>query len=170
MRTLSERVDRGIGTFSEWLWRWLPTGGVIAVSGNALAGIQTNFHLPLERKSAHQHTVRPGVRDFSDEADLPTVSGAATSCSSPQYCYIHGYPCACCGGSDTACPSGTSRGWYWPYCCSGRTIWFVDCCGGSACPSSCPICQNSTQPNWCNGAGGNKYTCTLAEDHGACGY
>ena len=101
---------------------------------------------------------------------LPTVSSPIVKCSDPQYCWIHGHACACCGGSDNACPSGTVRGHYWSYCCSNRTIWFVDCCGGTVtCPTTkCPWCENSSQPNWCLGFGGGRYVCTLAEDKGAC--
>jgi hypothetical protein len=173
MATLSDGMDRWMARFSQRLWWWLPTSGVIAVSGNALARVHNTLHLPISRKSTHTHSpALRAVRDFDGESVLPSVSGGqpSVSCSSPQYCNIHGKPCACCGGSDSSCPAGTQRGFYWSFCCSGRTIWFADCCGGSACPASCPFCTNSTQPNWCNGAGQNNYTCTLAEDHGACGY
>ena len=104
------------------------------------------------------------------DGSLGTVSSPTVKCSDPQYCWIHGHACACCGGSDRACPSGTLRGYYWSYCCSGRTIWFVDCCGGTvSCPKTkCPWCENSSQPNWCGSVGGARYVCTLAEDKGAC--
>jgi hypothetical protein len=102
--------------------------------------------------------------------DLQDVSQPAVKCTDPQYCNIHGHPCACCGGSDKACPTGTVRGHYWSYCCNSKNIWFVDCCGGSvSCEKTkCPFCHNSSQPNWCLGFGGGRYVCTLAEDHGAC--
>ncbi len=89
-------------------------------------------------------------------------------CSDPRYCWMHGHPCSCCGGSDTACPAGTTRGSTWTYCCGGRTRSFRDCCGNLTCPASCVWCDNSSQPNWCAGAGNNQYVCTLSEDLGPC--
>ena len=177
MATLSAWIDRRIASLSEWLWLWLRPNGQLALAGNTLAGVHDSFHLPLERKGhlSHDPTRAAEHQSASDgmaTTGLPSVSGgqAGVDCSSPQYCNMHGNPCACCGGSDASCPSGTARGAYWSYCCSGRTRWFTDCCGGSACPASCPWCANSNQPNWCGGAGGNVYRCTLAEDKGPCGY
>lgn len=175
MRNFSDWMDRRIQSVSEWLWRWLaPSSPVVAV-GNVLAGVPNLVHLPLERRGrgrgggSGQAGGPPAKPDSAARAASPR--DATANCSSPQYCFIHGHPCACCGGSDTSCPPGTSRGQYWGYCCHGRTIWFVDCCGGTTtCPASCPFCTNSSQPNWCGSAGGSVYKCTLAEDHGACGY
>ncbi len=175
MKNFSDWMDRRIQSVSESLWLWLPPSSPVVAVGNTLAGVPNLVHLPLERRGMS----RGG--DSGRAGGLQAMSSSAgggvspldpsVNCSSPQYCKIHGHPCACCGGSDTSCPPGTSRGSYWGACCSGRTIWFLDCCGGTnACPDSCPICTNSNEPNWCAGAGGWVYRCTLAEDHGACGY
>lgn len=89
-------------------------------------------------------------------------------CSASRYCWMHGHPCSCCGGSDTVCPEGTVRGSTWTYCCDGRTRSFRDCCGNVTCPEDCDWCDNSSQPNWCGRAGNMQYVCTLAEDLGPC--
>jgi methylamine dehydrogenase light chain len=85
---------------------------------------------------------------------------ASHECSDWKNCGMHGYPCACCGGSSITCPSGTSQGSYWTACCHNRLITYYDCCGSGNC-SSCPWCANSNSPNWCGSVGGD-YVCTLA--------
>lgn len=102
------------------------------------------------------------------------VAEASSNCSAGMNCGMHGYPCDCCGGTSSTCPSGTTRGSAWTRCCGGisggcKKIWYYDCCGTGSCSSSCSWCSNSNEPNWCGGAGGNAYRCTLALIGSACG-
>jgi methylamine dehydrogenase light chain len=87
------------------------------------------------------------------------------ACTYWKYCGMDGYPCANCGGSDTSCPSGSSAGTYWTGCCQNPVnncsyyVAYYDCCGSGSCSTN--WCNNSSQPSWCDGAGGS-YVCTLA--------
>jgi methylamine dehydrogenase light chain len=172
---ISEWLDRQISVLSELCWLRLRPHGRLAVIGNALAGVHNHQHLPIERyalkpqEPANLLASSASMVEGGGGVSSLAVSPATVSCTEWQYCYMHGYPCACCGGSDTGCPSGTSAGSHWPYCCSTNTIWFIDCCGGTTtCPNTCSWCTNSTQPNWCGGVGNNRYVCTLAVKVGYC--
>jgi len=189
-----------MSSFDRWIDRQLerlcsffamngaPDGGVARL-GYAFAGVAAERHLPVERVGVFDQrlhrdrddggkwtgmngsSVRAGGTDDRDTSGAVTASSGGI-CAQPQYCNIYGKPCACCGGSDASCPSGTNKGAYWSGSCGGRNIWFTDCCnsGGTACPSSCPFCANSSsgQPSWCAAAGPH-YVCTLAEDKGPSG-
>ncbi len=111
-----------------------------------------------------------------------TVDPALAShlCTDSLNCGMHGYPCVCCGGSTTSCPSGTTQGSSWTACCiSGgtcHTITYADCCYDQPCPypqeccpsPSCPGCNwctNSNELSWCNYMSDGRqrcYQCTLA--------
>jgi hypothetical protein len=151
---------------SEWALNWalneeLLVGFLFSVL--SWAGIAAAAQKAKEALAKLAQTAAALVEQAEKQA------GGAPKCTNPQYCNMHGNPCACCGGSDKACPIGTVRGHYWSYCCSKTTIWFLDCCGGTVtCPTSCVWCDNSSQPNWCLSYGGSRYVCTLAEDHGPC--
>jgi methylamine dehydrogenase light chain len=166
-------IDRCVQWLGLVLARTLPSPGGFFRLAYAAAGAPVYQPLPSDHRASRPQP--PGnVQAFAatsyQEGTLPEgdITAAAVKCSDPQYCYLHGYACACCGGSDKACPSGTAAGSYWSFCCSDRRIFFRDCCGNKTCPSDCPWCNNSNQPNWCAGAGNNQYVCTLAEDHGPC--
>jgi methylamine dehydrogenase light chain len=174
---------------SRWLARNSSERGALAATASRVAGVGSHEHLPVDRRErldpmhhAHDHPrevarVRPmsiaddpSWRQSRWEWPFGSWFGASgVNCSDNRYCHLHGYACACCGGTDTKCPTGTTRGHYWSFCCQHSTIWYVDCCGGNTkCPSSCPVCHNSNQPNWCLGYGGGQYICTLAEYQGGC--
>jgi hypothetical protein len=126
-------------------------------------------HRPRAIWGGKQRWLTRVMEEIFGATPTPTPAPVAPpKCSDTRYCWMHGHPCSCCGGSDTACPTGTNRGSTWTYCCGGRTRSFRDCCGNVTCPSSCVWCDNSTQPNWCYGAGSMNYVCTLSEDLGAC--
>ncbi len=183
-------LDGFLADASQWVARNTSPHGVLAKTSR-VAGVSPVVPLPLDRRdSIDDGTPRRGTPRRRTPPRQPQGAAAATddrmwglaamaaphkeqsapSCSDPQYCHLHGNACACCGGTDASCPGGTEIGHYWSFCCSGRTIYFTDCCGrGATCNSAaCPWCDNSSQPNWCGGAGGNKYVCTMAEDKGSC--
>jgi len=103
-----------------------------------------------------------------------------TSCDYWRYCAIDGFLCACCGGSDTACPPGTETAAItWVGTCrnqgDGRDyiVAYNDCCGKSSC-GRCMCNRNegdrpTYQPskandyNWCVGSkSGVPYHCTIS--------
>lgn len=106
--------------------------------------------------------------------------GPETGCDSWKYCWMSGKPCGKCGGTDTTCPGGCTKGTsYWVACCetpifTGRLIRYKDCCGSCTlnCNPSGACCTNSKgQPGipssgWCDN--GLTYKCTLAEEIGPC--
>lgn len=179
-----DELDRHLRRLTTYLLRRLPPSGLAGRIGRWLAGTGPALALPVDRRRELGRP-RPGADRAAGPGAGPQVaafwggkwggdgggggeSGSDCDCSESQYCYLHGRPCKCCGGTDTTCPSGTTPGGYWSYCCDGTRIYFRDCCGEHSCPSGTPFCNNSSQPNWCNGAGGNRYVCTLAEPHGGC--
>ena|GEM_PF-6008455 len=171
-------LDRVVQSVADYLARRVSPRGWLAVAGANAAGFRIYSHLPVDRRGHEEH--RHSMVGGSDDRRLlmagpPTPVGPpfpatpVMACSDSRYCNMHGRACLCCGGTDVDCPLGTVKGHYWSYCCDHRMIWFIDCCGGTKkCPSSCPWCDNSVQPNWCLSAGKSIYTCTLAEDKGAC--
>ena len=177
-------IDRIIEALADVLARNVSPQGGLAWVGSQMAGVRAFTHLPVDRRSHENHLhlfakkkdssrgEGRGTQEYERAPNFPPLEGvtdAAISCSESRYCWIHGRPCACCGGSDTSCPPGTVLGSYWSYCCSRRLIYYYDCCGGTVnCPSGCPFCNNSSEPNWCGGAGGNRYVCTQAADRGRC--
>ncbi|MBO9306159.1 methylamine dehydrogenase light chain [Thermomicrobium sp.] len=110
----------------------------------------------------------------------PSAAPGQLSCSDWRFCGLCGCRCTCRGGSDTACPSGSTPGRAWWSCCrdaSGR-LWLVqyrDCCrplrtGESkcpnpfdGCPSSCACARNCPQPHWCSSGQCAVCTQTLVE-------
>lgn len=173
-------LDATLSVFSETLARRGAVDDFFISIGYWLAGVRRIRPLPVgvgTRIGTEMSSGGRGRKEDTNNKGRPLAAEKASAmvepailakCSDPQYCWLHGQPCSCCGGSDSACPDGTSAGAYWSYCCSGRRIFFRDCCGQRTCPAGCPFCNNSSQPNWCGGAGNDQYVCTLAEDHGAC--
>lgn len=186
-------LDAAVRELAEWISRWTSPRSVLARAGAGISRTRLVSPLPVDRRPAdgpgrHRDSMVRVVRLKKGLTDVAirvaararaivetTLRGQgvvaasdAAKCTDKQYCWIHGNPCACCGGSDSKCPSGTEAGATWYYCCSNRRISFRDCCGNVKCPSNCPWCDNSSQPNWCGGKGGDVYVCTLAEDMGSC--
>uniref|UniRef100_A0A7C1XEU6 Methylamine/Aralkylamine dehydrogenase light chain C-terminal domain-containing protein n=1 Tax=Thermomicrobium roseum TaxID=500 RepID=A0A7C1XEU6_THERO len=112
-------------------------------------------------------------------SDHPPLSAQA-NCGQWHRCGMCGCLCSCLGGSDTACPPGTSPGGAWWVCCyaSGRwwLIRYLDCCGPKnsqpACPSGCSCNQRCGQPpanqNWCPNPESNGAYCTRAQVWSQC--
>jgi hypothetical protein len=179
-------VDRWLQRLCDTLAIGVAPHGAVARLGYAFAGVGDHRHLPVERLDLHRDRAakktdawqplgagpNAGPGGPHDEPEVGALvemsSNSGSICAQPNYCNIYGRPCACCGGSDTVCPSGSVRGYYWSGDCSGRMIWFIDCCAqvATACPASCPFCKNTPSGiSWC-GPAGPRYWCTLAEDKG----
>lgn len=91
-----------------------------------------------------------------------------TACAYWRYCAIDGYLCACCGGSQTTCPPGTSMSPItWIGTCLNPAdgvryvVSYNDCCGKSSCgrcycnrnEDDTPLFQpgRANDYNWCSG-------------------
>jgi methylamine dehydrogenase light chain len=111
-----------------------------------------------------------------------------TSCNYWRHCGVDGFLCACCGGTQTACPPGTDMSAVtWIGTChnpaDGRdyVISYNDCCGKSACgrcfcnrnERDTPLYQpgQSNDYNWCSGnsQANIPYHCTTVRIVGAAG-
>ena len=102
--------------------------------GTALAGTAALPLLPVARAATD---ARPPV---PDDAALHGDVGDPKSCSYWRHCAIDGFLCACCGGSQNACPPGTEMSpLTWIGTCrnpgDGKDyiISYNDCCGQSLC-------------------------------------
>lgn len=96
------------------------------------------------------------------------VALATHNCSPCKYCYLEGYPCSCCGGTDSTCPSGcTAQGYWTGCCCNGLRYRMQDCCGGCpSCPGTCHYCTNAPPGTaYCTSG---SYKCTLAYAYSTC--
>jgi hypothetical protein len=193
---LKDWVDRQLLSVSEWLWVRVPTKGNLAAAADAVAGGKEGIHLPKERIGGEKKIEISDVTDSVEKVGKVVGAVAALAgtvsiveaqgsqiCPDP-YCYMHGYPCSRCGGSDMSCPPGTVQGYMWPGCCTGNNLYYYyDCCSNAIGTSNCwgPVCTNSAQPNWCsqdllyddcpvlNSVRQCTYVCTLSIPAGPCG-
>ena len=144
-----DAVDDAVETVSRKLAQRMSRRGFITLLGKTalalVAGSIAEILLPVDRT-------------------VQQIAEASTNCNAGVNCGMSGYPCDCCGGTSSTCPTGTTRGSSWTRCCpvSGgcKKMWYYDCCG-AAVSCSCSPCNNSNGQVWCGGAGGS-YRCTLA--------
>ena len=141
--------------------------------GGLLAGGAALPLLPVARAADGARAAAP------DESALDGPAGDPTSCEYWRHCGIDGFPCACCGGSETTCPPGTELSAItWIGTChnpgDGKDyiVSYNDCCGKSPCgrclcnrnegdrPIYVP--QKANDINWCQGTQSNVYHCTIA--------
>jgi hypothetical protein len=164
-------IDRWIDRFCDALALRTPDSmWLLHQPAVALVGHRQVMMLPHDRRQiylAETKSDRQSHRKYAESAHHDRLADSSI-CNNSENCYLHGFPCACCGGSRTACPSGASPGSFWSFCCNNTMIQFQDCCGGVTCPNSCPFCQNSNQPNWCQGAPTMQYACTMTIGVGSC--
>lgn len=157
---LSRRLAKGIGRRS-----------VIRTLGTMLVGAASLPLLPVARGAE----------------DKPKDEGDPASCDYWRYCAIDGFLCACCGGTGTVCPPGTTPAPItWVGTCRNSAdgkdyiVSYNDCCGKSSCgrclctrdegdrPLHTPALSNSY--NWCVGSEANvPYHCTVSRIVGVTG-
>lgn len=109
-----------------------------------------------------------------------------SGCRNRRYCGMNGTPCACVGGSDSACPQSSCRktGTAWYGCCNRtgdvpcmRYYFYKDCCSDpshncsktASTTSTCGKCHHGPTNNWCGKPDGAKVVCTMVIDSGSCG-
>ncbi|MGH8786960.1 MAG: methylamine dehydrogenase light chain [Cupriavidus necator] len=110
---------------------------------------------------------------------LPTGINDEASCDYWKHCAIDGFLCACCGGSSTSCPPGTTTSPItWIGTClnpnDGRQyiVSYNDCCGSIAC-GHCVCNRNERERplykmslnndiNWCMANNPSTYVCSVS--------
>jgi methylamine dehydrogenase light chain len=141
--------------------------------GIGLLGASTIPILPVARANdeAELNAALP------EEVDGP--EGNPQDCNYWRHCAIDGFLCACCGGSVTSCPPGTSSSPVtWVGTCRNPAddadylISYNDCCGRGYC-GRCGCNRNEGERpdyhwyrandiNWCAGASNQNYHCSIA--------
>ena len=153
----------------------------IATLGTLVAGVGTLPLLPVARGSAGAAADAGAAVDDvpAQSTGNPEDPGDPTDCSYWRYCGIDGFLCACCGGTQNACPPGTEMSPItWIGTCmnpvdgNNYVISYNDCCGKSSCgrclcnrneddkPVYRPPANNDI--NWCMGTASSAYHCSTA--------
>ena len=127
MADTRSRVDRWIERRARELARRTSRRSFLARLGALLVG---SAGLPL----------LPVARGFAASQAVAGGDGDPTSCDYWRYCAIDGFLCACCGGTQSACPPGTEMSPItWIGTCRNPTdgkdylISYNDCCGATLC-------------------------------------
>ncbi|HYL01893.1 MAG TPA: methylamine dehydrogenase light chain [Steroidobacteraceae bacterium] len=160
-------LDQWFEDSSRSLARSTSRRSLLATLGRVLTGAALLPLLPIERGGgAHAANAMPGA-------------AGAESCDYWRYCAIDGFLCACCGGSATSCPPGTSSSPItWIGTChnpgDGRDyiVSYNDCCGKTSC-GNCGCNRNERERplyrpsrnndlNWCMANAESNYHCTVS--------
>ncbi len=163
-------IDRWLEGASRKLARRSSRRSFLSALGTWAAGAAALPLLPVARASASEPPQSTGN---------PQDPGDPTRCDYWRHCAIDGFLCACCGGSQSACPPGTEMSpLTWIGTCrnpaDGRqyVISYNDCCGKTSCgrclcnrnegdrPAYRP--QDNNDLNWCLGTKSPVYTCSTA--------
>jgi methylamine dehydrogenase light chain len=128
-------IDRLVERGARDLARRTSRRRFLARLGTALVGGATLPLLPVARASDEGARV-----SVPDDTKLAGDLGDPKSCHYWRHCAIDGFLCACCGGSQTACPPGTEMSPItWIGTCrnpgDGKdyVISYNDCCGATLC-------------------------------------
>ena len=164
--------------------RRLSRRSLVGQLGALLVGVATLPLLPVARGSEQNSGARSGkpASTTTPQAD----PGDPSACDYWRHCAIDGFLCSCCGGSQQACPPGTSMSPVtWLGTCRNPTdgkdyvISYNDCCGKSTCgrcfcnrnERDAPLYRSgqANDYNWCSGdsAGNIAYHCSTARIVGA---
>ena len=124
------RIDRAMEALTRGLARRTSRRSALARLGTWLVGAAGLPLLPVAR----------GYAALPDDATIAGDAGDPTSCDYWRNCAIDGFLCACCGGTQSACPPGTEMSPItWIGTCrnpgDGKdyVISYNDCCGASLC-------------------------------------
>lgn len=146
---------------------FLSRAGAVLVGGAALP------LLPVARAADDGRAPAP------QESGLVGAAGDPQSCDYWRHCAIDGFLCACCGGSQNACPPGTEMSPItWLGTCRNPAdgkdyvISYNDCCGASLCfrckctrtEGEKPVYQTFRNNDllWCFGTKSRAVTCSVA--------
>jgi methylamine dehydrogenase light chain len=169
------RVDRLLEACARGLALRTSRRSLLTRLGAALVGTAAFPLLPVARAAAG-----PGAKGGApDESGLSGDAADAASCDYWRHCAIDGFLCACCGGTQDACPPGTELSPIsWIGTCRSPAdgndyiISYNDCCGQAWC-GRCQCNKNEgekpiyvTPRNndilWCFGTESTAYHCTVA--------
>uniref|UniRef100_UPI003F492DC9 methylamine dehydrogenase light chain n=1 Tax=Cupriavidus yeoncheonensis TaxID=1462994 RepID=UPI003F492DC9 len=150
--------------------------------GKLMLGAAAVPLLPVDR--SHAASATPSVHSRLDKAAasaaaLPAGINDETTCEYWKHCAIDGFLCACCGGSSTSCPPGTTTSPItWIGTClnpaDGRhyIVSYNDCCGSTTC-GQCMCNRNERERpvykmslnndiNWCMANKPSTYVCSVS--------
>jgi methylamine dehydrogenase light chain len=166
-------IDRWFGAMSREVARRSSRRGFLARVATVLVGGAAYPLLPVARAHAAARAPAPG------EPDPSAPAGDPADCQYWRHCAIDGFLCGCCGGSQHACPPGTSQSPVtWIGTCRNPAdgkdyiISYNDCCGKNLCglcfchrnegdkPIYFPARSNDI--NWCFGTTSVVYNCSTA--------
>lgn len=140
---------------------------LLATLGQALTGAALLPLLPVARGGRAQ------------SADAKPGPNSPESCQYWRYCAIDGSLCACCGGTSTSCPPGTTPSPItWIGTCRhpgddrDYIVSYNDCCGKTSC-GACDCGRNEREKpmyrpsrnndlNWCMANADSNYHCTVS--------
>lgn len=142
--------------------------------GSLLVGTGVLPLLPVAR--GHATTSND---DVPDDALVEGPAGDPTDCNYWRHCAIDGFLCACCGGTQSACPPGTEMSLItWIGTCrnpaDGRdyVVSYNDCCGSTLCMScQCRRTEREKPPYvlfqnndllWCFGTKSRAVHCSVS--------
>jgi methylamine dehydrogenase light chain len=142
--------------------------------GTALVGGASLPLLPVARAAEN-----PARVPVPDDSKLTGDVGDPKSCNYWRHCAIDGFLCACCGGTQSACPPGTEMSPItWIGTCrnpgDGKdyVISYNDCCGASLCmrcrctrtEGERPVYYTSKNNDllWCFGTKSRAVHCSVA--------
>lgn len=178
MNRLSEKLMRGLA-------RRTSRRGILGALGGILVGQAALPLLPIARANAASSASNEGAADngYPSVASQTTGNkmdpGDPSSCDYWRYCGIDGFLCACCGGTQNACPPGTEMSPItWIGTCQNPAdkrkyvISYNDCCGVESCgrclcnrnDDDRPVVrpQANNDINWCLGSQNRVYHCSTA--------
>ena len=126
------RIDLLAERWARSLARATSRRSALARLGVWLVGAAGLPLLPIARGTANAA--------LPDDATIPGEAGDPTNCNYWRHCAIDGFLCACCGGTESACPPGTEMSPItWIGTCrnpaDGRdyVVSYNDCCGSTLC-------------------------------------
>jgi methylamine dehydrogenase light chain len=166
-------IDRWVAGLTRGVARRSSRRSFLARVATLLVGGAAVPLLPVARAHGAARAPAPG------EPDAATPKGDPGDCEYWRHCAIDGFLCGCCGGSQHACPPGTSQSPVtWVGTCRNPAdgkdyiISYNDCCGKHVCglcfchrnegdkPIYFPARSNDI--NWCFGTTSVVYNCSTA--------
>jgi methylamine dehydrogenase light chain len=168
-----QAIDRWVGGLTRQVARRSSRRGFLARVATVLLGTAAIPLLPVARARGASRAAAPG------EPDASKPVGDPGDCEYWRHCAIDGFLCGCCGGSQHACPPGTTQSPVtWIGTCRNPAdgtdyiISYNDCCGKHVCglcfchrnegdkPIYFPARSNDI--NWCFGTTSVVYNCSTA--------
>jgi len=166
---MQQRIDRLLERASRHVAQRTSRRSFLGLFGAALTGATVLPLLPVSR----------GGQAVAAESAQPKAVDDPSSCDYWKYCAIDGFLCACCGGSSSSCPPGTSPSPItWIGTChnpaDGRDyiVSYNDCCGKTSC-GACSCNRNegekplyrlslNNDANWCMANDNPNYHCSVS--------